>query len=195
MAHHDPFDPTAVSTSHRPKWPTPVAIISIVLAAMGLVCGGLGAASASFFAGMVKDQLNGAPLPPNMVLAPIDYALLFIGFGLAFFLLVSAIVLLRRRYLARPLYIVYALLSLAVNFYGIYLQLDKLAQVKAWAQTYPDNQIAQSMSQPGSQIGNMIGMGIYALLGIGWPLFCILWFALVKTRREQYEVTGPAPAA
>lgn len=63
--------------------------------------------------------------------------------------------------------------------------------MRQWAQTYPDNQVAQgiaSQQQTGAAaVQELIGLVLMIGLGVLIPLFYLIWFGFVKTKRAQYE--------
>ncbi len=184
-AHPDAFDPAFVP---RPKWPTPFGIVSIVLGALGLVCGGLGMAWGMVAGPMMKDQLNGAPMPDVFVLGPIDLAIGIGSLALSILLVFAGILLIGRSPKARLLHVLFAVLILPINIVGFVRQMDKQAALEQWVIDYPDNPIAQGMDRPGQQVGEMVGLGMFLLLGVLYPLFVFVWFAAIKHRPEQ--ITG-----
>ncbi len=69
-------------------------------------------------------------------------------------------------------------------------QMGKAELNSQWAQEYPSNPMAAGMNGDSSaaMITQMISLGLMLLLGVGIPLFYLIWFGLVKTKPEQ--VTG-----
>jgi hypothetical protein len=173
-----------------PKWPIPMGIVSIVLAGLGLVCGGLGLAFMPFLGGMMSGQLQGAPPPPAMQFGPVDYTLGGLGVVLSVLLLIAGIMLVGRHPVSRWMHLLYAVAAIPVSIMNMMQQSAKQAAMAQWAADYPDNPIAQSVNAggPGQEIGPMIGMCVGGVLGIGFPLFLFVWFMLVKTRPEH--ITG-----
>lgn len=188
-AHPDAFDPAFVP---RPKWPTPFGVISIVLGALGLVCGGIGLAWGMVAGPMMKDQLDGAPMPDVFVLGPIDLAVAAASLALSVVLIFAGILLIGRSPKARLLHVLFAVLILPVNIVGFVRQMDKQAALERWLIDYPDNPLAQSMNQPGQQAGQqageVFGLAMFVVLGVLYPLFVFVWFAAIKHRPEQ--ITG-----
>lgn len=172
-----------------PKWPKVIGIISLCLGGLGLVCGGLGLFMSPVFANMVKPQLNGAPIPPHMVMGPIDYAVGAVGLVLTGFLIAGGIALVGRRPVGRVLHLLYAVPAMPLNIYNMIHTLDKQQAAMQWAKDYPDNPIAQGMNNgPGQQIGSYVTICMFVVMGLGLPLFYFVWFALVKTKPVQ--ITG-----
>ena len=106
----------------------------------------------------------------------------------ALLLMAAGILTLRRSMTGRILHLVYALTSFVLLAFGLWLHLKTQAETKDWAVQNPDNPFAKAMTQPGSEIGNTIGVGAMIVLGTLWPLFCLVWFGLVK--RTRASMTG-----
>ncbi|MCA9303376.1 MAG: hypothetical protein KC996_04575 [Phycisphaerales bacterium] len=178
----------------RPVWCPVLGGFNIALAAFGLVCGGLAMLSVPFLSGMVEKALNGDPLPPSMQLTPYSLALALSGLVLSVVFLIGSIMLVMRRYKSRVVLLVYSALALPLNFLGFLNQLNIQAATEQWAKDFPNNDIARGMdpsNNPGATIGPAIGLGLFLLLGLGWPLFTLVWFSLIKTKEYQYTGIDP----
>lgn len=190
--HTDPTHDPSSLPEHRdpPGWPIPVGIISIALAGLGLVCGGLGLASMPFLPKMMGGAMNGDPLPPTLVFGPIDYAIA--GFGLlnTFFLLFGGIMLVGRRPIARTLHLVYSVAAMPLSIVQMVRNFDKQSQMAQWATDYPNNEMAKAINSGATsqQIGEIFGLVLGVGIGIGFPLFVFIWFMLVKPKST--DITG-----
>ncbi len=182
----DPDDPSLFVEA--PRWPKAVGIVSIAWAGLGLFCGGCGLATIPFQSQMVESMLEGAPLPPSMVMGPLDWALAAIGIGLTFVLLFAGITTLGRKPVGRTLHLVYAVASLPLVAVNIWNALEKNAAMAQWAADYPNNPMAQSQSGPGAAFGAVIAVGMILFFGLLWPGFCLVWFGFVK--RTPESMTG-----
>lgn len=173
-----------------PLWPKVLGIVSIVLGAFGLVCGGLGLLMAPVMGGIVGGQLNGAPLPDAWKVGPIDIAIGVVGLVLSIVLLFAGILLVGRSPKARMLHLLYAVPAIPVNIAGYINQMSKQDSLKQWAVDYPDNPIAQEINKQGASqmFGEICGLSIFMALGLLFPLFIFVWFAAIKVRPEQ--ITG-----
>jgi len=175
----------------RPKWPKVIGIISIAFAAFGLTCGGLAMVWAGLVApGFMEQALEGDPYPDGMKLNAIDYAIGGSGFILALVLLFAGIACVTHRPSTRIMHLVYAGVSIPLNIVSYLNQMAKQESIQQWAQDYPNNPIAQSMdpSNAGAAVGQIIGLVFFMLLGIGVPLFYLIWFGLLKTK--PIHITG-----
>lgn len=175
----------------RPKWPKVIGIISIVLAGLGLTCGGIGIVWQGFIApGFMEQALEGDPFPDALRLQATDYAIGGLGLLLGFLLLFAGIACVTYRPSTRMMHLAYACCTIPINIWSYLNQMAKQESIQQWAQDYPNNPIAQSMdpSNPGAAIGEIVGLVLFLLLGIGIPLLYLVWFGLVKTKPEQ--ITG-----
>jgi len=175
----------------RPKWPKVIGVISIVLASLGLTCGGIAMVLAPMSGKFMNAALKGDPMPYGMKFTGVDIAIGGIGLLLSVVLLFAGISAVTRRPITRPLHLTYALCAIPLNIWGALNQMGKQALNEQWAQDYPNNPMAQGMNgggASGAQIGQIIGLVLLIVLGIGIPLFYLIWFGLVKTKPEQ--ITG-----
>jgi hypothetical protein len=175
----------------KPIWPPVLGGICIALGALGFVCGGLGMLMIPFSASMVENILEGDPPPPSMSPSAYTMVLGVLGVLLSGWLLVAAIMLVMRRYASKMLFLIYACLSLPLSFVSFFNQLSIQAADKQWAQDYAHNPMAAGMNSPGTQAGQMVGLVIFLALGLGWPLFILIWFGLVKTKEHQFTGIDP----
>lgn len=200
----DTFEPNAVFVAppradddydlpEPPKWPKVVGIISIVLAGLGLLCGGCGVLSTIFmpqFMNQVAPDMG--PLPPTMQPGPLYIAIMVFSLLWSVLLLVAGITLLNRRPPARTMHLVWAAGSLVLFVIGVYNNFQIVAEMTQWAKDNPDSQFAQSFN-PTVQLAT--GLGTLAIFGLPWPVFCLVWFGFIKTRPEQMTGGAVEPAA
>ena len=106
-------------------------------------------------------------------------------------LIVAAVRLLKRDQSGRTLHLAYALAAVVATFAGAgvnYLsQQDLLAAQQAWAEQYGDasdygKQIAAQVEMQAQYSGasQAIGLVFGLAVGLAWPVFCIIWFGMVK---------------
>ncbi|MCL4743011.1 MAG: hypothetical protein KJZ54_12500 [Phycisphaerales bacterium] len=182
----DPDDPSLFVEA--PRWPKVVGTISIVWACMGLTCAGCGFAVMPFQAQFMEPMLEGAPLPPTMVMGPLDWALAGIGLALTLVLLFAGVTTVGRKSVGRALHLAYAVASIPLVGVNIWNVLDKNAAMAQWAADYPNSPMAQGQTGPGAAIGMAISVAMILLFGLAWPVFCLIWFGLVK--RSAESMTG-----
>jgi len=175
----------------RPKWPKVIGVISIVLGALGLTCGGLGMVMVPFSSKMLEPMLEGDPVPYGMQFTGLDIVVGLLGLLLSLLLLFAGITATTRRPITRPLHLTFAICSIPLNIWSALNQINKQALNEQWAQDFPNNPMAQGMSgssNAGAQIGQVVGLVMLLIFGIGIPLFYLIWFGLLKTKPEQ--ITG-----
>ncbi|MEX0876854.1 MAG: hypothetical protein WD114_05295 [Phycisphaerales bacterium] len=177
-------------TIARPKWPKVIGIISIVLGSLGLVCGGLGLVATPLASKFMEGALEGDPVPYGMVPTAADYIIMGLSVVLALLLLFAGITAVAHRPVTRVMHIVYALLSIPMSIWSYLNQMEKAELNAQWARDFPDNQMAQGMdpSNAGAAAGQIFGLIVLLVFGIGLPVFYLIWFGLIKTKPEQ--ITG-----
>ena len=174
----------------RPKWPKVIGVISILFGTLGLTCGGIGLAWAGIAPGFLEQALEGDPFPDGMKMHAVDYAIGGLGLLLALLLLVAGITCVTHRPITRVMHIAYGCCGFPLSIWSYLNQMAKQEALQQWAQDYPNNPIAQGMdpSNPAAAVGQIIGLVVFVLLGLGIPAFYLVWFGLIKTRPEQ--ITG-----
>jgi hypothetical protein len=197
-AHHDDdvfVDPSAAWDGDDPfvdlpGWPKPVGIISIAWGALGLFCGVLavgGPALMRSFMQSAQNQMQGG-LPDVLVNPPASaQAAQFSAVAWAVFLIVCGGMLIARKPVSRLLHIVYAVGAIALTVWGVYEQLQVQIQMQEWIDANPDSDFARAAGAGGGA-GGMIGLAIGLVIGFAWPLFCLVWFGLVK--RKPTDIVG-----
>lgn len=179
----------------RPKWPKVIGVISIVIAAFGLTCGGVTLAVAPFAGSLIEPMLDGDPMPDGLKMLALDYA---IGGGrllFAILLLIAGIACVTHRPITRSLHLFYGLCMIPLNIGNYFNGIAKLESLKEWAQQYPNSQYAQtidSTNNPTAGIQEIMMLVFLILFGIGIPALYLIWFGLVKTKPEQ--ITGDEEA-
>ncbi len=166
-----------------PAWPKVIGIISIVWGGLGLLCGGCGLLSPAL-TGMAM-QGSGQELPPAMLPQGPQMVVIALSMLVAVVLIVAGATTVGRKPLGRTLHLVYALLSIPLTAISLWLSMKQQADLAQWASENPDNMFAQQMSNPGQKIGQMMGLVFGAAMGFGYPVFCLIWFGLVKKASDM----------
>lgn len=160
-----------------PSWPKVVGIISIVWGGLGSLCAGCGilsAFSSNMFAGMMPPEAG--PMPDAMKPGPVQIVLSIVGLGLAIWLIVAGVMTLQRKIAGRTMHLVYACISILVTIAAAFAGYQQQMDLAAWAKQNPDSVWAQSANSP---IG-LIMLLVATLLGLAYPIFCLVWFGAVK---------------
>jgi hypothetical protein len=176
----DDFDPDP------PRWPKVIGWIHVSLGAFGiscLACGVVGiAAGPTMVEGVPGVDMNN--LPPNMHPSALQIAQMALGGLLAVVQIITGVMTLNRHASARLLNLVWSPLTILVGVLGIFVQISVMKATEAWMAANADSPLAQGGGGSGGGIQYAL-MACGVLLGIGWPVFCILWFGLIKKRPEQ----------
>ncbi len=185
---------------NQPKsWPKAIGIISIVWGSLGLICNGCGFVGNLSQDAMMKmmPQPTGpnapqiGPMPDVMKATAVEIA----GAGLAFvcsaLLIVAGSVLVARRPAARSLHLAYACLSALLTIVMTVMMMQKLSAIAAWSQQNPDNFWAQS----GSAGFGFVGVAIGLVVGLAYPLFCLVWFLAIKKGTSEITEGTEEPVA
>lgn len=173
-----------------PRWPKTVGIISVGWGILSLGCLGcavVGLLVPSFFSGAMAQQFPDG-LPPQMTQGPsiAIVALLAVSVALAALLIAAGAVLLARRPAARWLHLAWAVAAILGTFASTAMQVKQSQDTRQWIRDHPNTKFAQQQAQFGS-IGETIGIGVGLLFGLGYPIFCCVWFGFVKKNPEEYS--------
>ncbi|MDX9911141.1 MAG: hypothetical protein RBS39_04855 [Phycisphaerales bacterium] len=159
-----------------PKWPKPVGILSIVFGGLTLTCVGGSVAMMPVWAGMVKGQLGGDPLPPNLTLSMLEIFAMAASLSVNLLLVIAGAMCVARKGAARGMHLLYGLLMFGVVGLGVVVQLSERAQLEQWLHDYPNSEMAKAMAgQSQSAAGLIIAVAITAV-SLAWPVFCLIWF-------------------
>lgn len=178
-------------------WPKPIGIISLILGIMSVTCGVIGIgftfASGGFFGSMMSGQLPPNTPPPPFVppMNAIFIASIVVSLLLNAILIAAAVKLLARSASGRSLHLLYAIVGVVSAFFGSFAgyqgQQALGAQQLAWAEQYGDgNDMTKQMADQFRQQQQMrgpiqaVGIVIGLLVRLAWPLFCVIWFGMVK---------------
>lgn len=171
-----------------PIWPKVVGITSTVWGTLGLGCGLCGTALLSLPMIFEKEMSQEFPdgIPPTLAHPPVEiYLLALLGAVLAVYLITCGIVLLLRKPLARPLHLVYAVAALTIFVGSFWFNWRFQAELKQWNLDNPNTKWAQQQAN-GQKWKEIAGTSVGIVMGSGWPLFCLIWFGLVK--RDSQEI-------
>ncbi len=178
-----PTEPPPAPFDEAKRWPKVVGIISIVWAALGLICTACGVAGMF----MNSQGPNGQPLPAEFRPSPLQLGVMGIGAVLALMLLVAGIMLVSRKRAARPVFIVYSVLAIIVGAVGMYAAVKQQQALSAWMAANPTDEMAKMMAKPAMKAIQGTIMIVSVLLSFGWPLFCLAWFGMVKRNAAEID--------
>lgn len=168
--------------SPMPAWPKVIGIISIVLGALGLICGVVGGAFMFMLPSMMSGQTFEGGTPPIFPYQPAPTSqLVVMAFGLVWsiVLIVAGAMTTSRKPVGRPIHIVWALVSIVVGAIGMKMQVDQQNALMDWMRENPNAQVTQ---MSGGNVGGLIGLVIAAFFSFAWQLFILFWFLAVKRK-------------
>lgn len=177
---HDEF-------KEQPSWPTYIGVLGCVWGGLTFVWNGccqiLPTVGGKLFFNMMPPEAQEQMKAQMAMVSTIDILFMFIMTFISILLLVSAILLLRRKPIAAKFHIAYGIIAVVVL----------LAHI-AWGVSRAD-QVAQLMKQnagmPNNPMANMgatmmivmtVVMGIIRLV---YPVFCLIWFGWVKKNADM----------
>lgn len=188
--HHPPAEPDLAPLPHRPGWPKAIGIISIVLGALALTCMILSGAMVPLGAAMAGEAFEDIPPPPNMRLSPPLLGALGLGALVNLVLLIAGIMTLRRSTLGRSLHLAYGVLGVIAALVGVAIQLHMQNELQQWIADYGDTEIPggggttwgeqMQMQQQFQGISMIAGL----IISLAYPVFCIIWFGMIKRNAE-----------
>ena len=172
----------------EPKsWPKVIGIISITWASVvGLGCNACAAFMPQIMGRIIPEDMKKDGLPPNLTPNPIMYGAIGLGVLVSILLLVAGIALVRRKRSGRALHLVWAVLGCLMAVLGLYMQWRMNGEVQVWMQQHPDSQFAKQAASQGD-IGPIIGYVMGAVFGLAYPVFCLVWFGLVKRNAAEID--------
>lgn len=177
-------DPSMFDLPEPQAWPKPVGITSIVLGAFNLMCVGclgVGIAMQTIFADAMAQRYPDG-MPPGMTDISIPMmASLGLGVLVDALLIVAGSMLLMRRAIARPLHLTYAVLGLVSFAIGVVISVQMQVEMTEWVKANSTTQFAQEQQATG-WINQAVTWTLQIVLGFVWPVFCAIWFGLVKKK-------------
>ena len=166
-----------------PSWPKTIGIISIVLGALGLLCGVVGVGMSLFGASMMGAQAG--EFPPIYANPPMGMMIMTVlGTLWSIVLIVAGAVTASRKPVGRPMHLVWAAVAMIFGGVGIYNQMQVQAEVAKWVRENPEKPFSKQQAQGGS-MGATIGYACGGFFGFAWPLFTLAWFGAVKRDSRQ----------
>ncbi len=163
-----PLQPQYAPPEKKPAWPIAIGIISIVLGSLMLICVpiSMGINAYNPEAAATQEQFPEWSQTYSIISS-------LISMGLAVLLLVGGILLIRRRAVARPLHLLYAVVTVLMAVVGT---------VVFFSVILPSVDTADLPR--GTAIGMKFGAVVGTFLNVAYPVFLLIWF-LRGTIRDQ----------
>lgn len=176
------FDPSLIPDEPA-RWPAVVGTISIVWASLSVCC-------MVGFLGMVIFFPGDPNQSPPTEITPLFLFGMGLGVVLAGLLMAAGIAGVTRRPATRPLHLAYAALALLSVIPGVMQQVQAHADMATWANNHPDTDYGKMYAEFGSYFFP-IGMVCYSVIALPYPLFCLVWFGLVKRSSAEIRPVNP----
>lgn len=181
----------AMDLPDAPGWPKPVGLTSVILGALNSTCSGCFAAwmvlvPTVLLEGMESQYPDGIPPMFATVHIPFIFSL-GIGLLLEILLIVAGSMLLMRRAVARPLHLAYFVGGVIAFCISTYIGVQYQVELTEWIKQNPDTKFAQEQQATG-WIGQAIGWTWGILMGLVWPVFCGVWFGLIKKKGSDITI-------
>lgn len=170
-----------------PQWPKTVGILSIIWACLLLGCTGCSLGSLMFMPQLMPPEMLKDD-PPMFKVTPLVAVQMGLGILNVLLLLAAGIFCLRRSITGRYLHLVYAVMALILTGVGIIAQRQAQASMESWMAAHPDHPLAKASGNPGQHFGQTIGFILILAITAAYPVFCLIWFGLVK--RTAKSMTG-----
>lgn len=184
----NPGDPGMFDLPEPQGWPKPVGITSLVLGVFNLTCAGCYGAwmvTLPMFLvdGMKQQYPDGVPPMFEVIHIPLMFSL-GISACLQVLLITAGAMLMMRRGIARPLHLAYVVAGLLSFVFSTIVGVQFQVELTEWIKQNPDAKFAQEQQASG-WIGQTIGWTWGILFGLAWPVFCGVWFGLVKKKASD----------
>lgn len=182
---HDEFKP-------QPTWPTFIGVVGCVWGGLTLLYNGC-----CQVGGSLLGKVAMGAMPPEMqdqmkaqmaMIGPVDIVFMLVLTCISALLLVSAILLLRRKPIAAKFHLAYGAFAVVVLLAHIGWGVYRSGQI---AQMMQQNMAASGGNNPMGGFANMsetmmivmtIVMGVIRLI---YPVFCLIWFGVVKKNADM----------
>ena len=200
-----PTDPVPSMTSdfqlsgEPPAWPKVVGIISIVLSALGVICGLCGAVfilgMSSFMQkfGEMQAQGGGArggpvipttPMPVELAPGVLSVVSVIVGPIGSIVLLIAGIATVRRVASGRMLHLAYVGISVLAIVIGLIGAYQYQSTGVAFLAAHPDDPWSKMFAAQGGMGRQFLqSMAISCVTAI-YPIFCLVWFGVMGKRPE-----------
>ena len=171
----------------RPKWPTVVGWLSVVLGLLALVCNGSGIVMNVFLQSRFASLTAGAGDPlPQMTFSPAVIAFMMLKLAWGIPLIIAGIATISRKPAGRPLHLIwvigFSITTLIASYLGYQLvqAYTNSQEVVQWLAEHPNDPRGFGLKGGMSTWGTLIGLPF----SLAYPTFCLVWF-LPSGRSER----------
>lgn len=174
-----------------PKWPVTIGVLGCIWGGLTLLYNGCcqvgGTLAGKMMMGAMPPEAQDQMKAQMDLVGPIDYVFMVALTGVAVLLLVSAIMLLRRKPIAAKFHIAYGVIAGAVLLahiaWGISRADDIANMMKQNAASQANNPMAGLASMGETMM--IVMTVIMGLLRLAYPVFCLIWFGVVKKNADM----------
>lgn len=188
----DPMDESLEVSLEPAGWPTPIGVISIVLASLGLLCYGCQSGATimnPMFMGMIPEDQR--PPSPSTALYATQIVQLCGSFLLSCWLLAAGIGLCKRRPWAPRGCVAWSWIKIIFSLIGAGLSLFFVGES---VQQINDGMTQQGSTPPFTMTVPllMVILAAMTLLVLVWPAFLLVWFARGSVKQEVARWGDPS---
>lgn len=198
-AREDPVSPSSLPPvepglydsrvlAEPPGWPKVVGWISTVWGVIGLGCLGCGVLGAMmpviFAEGMAQQFPDGFP---DVIASPPLSAWVIWGLSgaLSVMLIFAGSMLIMRKRAAWSLHMVYAVAGIILAGVSIWIHVQTQQAITDWVNQNPQSKFAEQQKAGGTF--NTVLIVVFTLIGFAWPVFCAIWFGVIKRDAAEIE--------
>jgi len=193
---HPPSEaPDLEPSTRRPFWPIAVGVVGLLLALPSLLLITADFLEPVLLSGLRAEvEAKGAPPPPTHEMTPARVGRGIVYAAANLLLVAAAIAALARLGVARGLHLAYALLGVVSAFASVWFQIHVNGQTEAWIARHGELPYdGPSERTWGGAMRDQLEIGRFFVtigfpLALAWPLFCIVFFGMLKrdpgTRRN-----------
>ncbi len=177
-----------------PKWPVTIGVLGCIWGGLTLLYNGCCQVAGTVIGKVAMGAIPPGSMPPEAqdqmnaqmaLVGPIDILFMVVLTGVSALLLVSAIMLLRRKPIGVKLHLAYGIVATVILIAHVAWQISRADD---YAQVMKQNPAAAN--GPMAAFANMgatmmiVSSVVIGLLRLGYPLFCLIWFGVVKKNAD-----------
>lgn len=137
----------------------------------------------------LAQQLQNAPPPSGL-----QMGIAALGILVSTMLIVAGSMLIARKPIAAALHLAWAAITLLLTIGNTIVSIGPMQQQMQQIQSQ-SGAAASPGAMPGMQVGMYGSLACMALITLAYPIFCLIWFGLVKRGTAEITRAPEAPAA